>query len=613
MPGLATMLGAVWWIIGLGAVFIAFGVLARHVVNVVTYAVVVTDVAPRWLSYWAPCVAVAAVGVLAWRRSPQFEVQSPTSKVQRRALLAGLPLIATVAVAGLWLSGWAPTFLTICVAMGGFVWAIDRLGCNAALSPRCERANRYVPWVLIAAMLASTAWHTAEQIDLWRHFMLGHADFGFFTIELEHCLPWKEIGPERFADTRMGYHCVPMFYLLAPFYAVVRSPVFLMFVGPLALNLAAVPFYQLARDRGGSRTIGLLVGLAWLALPSLSRLPYSGTYGFQSIYLAVPWLAWAFALGLRGRWCWSHVCLAGALLCEETVCGVVLGWGVYLMLWGGRRRDGMCIAIVSLVYLALCTAVVIPFFAPSAEYTRLGLFGEVTGCGIIERLSRPRVGFYLLALLVPLLPGLKRGWKVLIAAVPTLLLIALMRDADYLNIKYWHQSSVLPVLFLAAMIGVVRPTGGGGNMSRSTLLGPVLGLLVGALFFHQLMGVSPLTKAYQLCSQQSPLQNDDPRAVAVAYVRAHFPPEQTTVMATERLAAHFTDYRMIRSIGAENLTGRRTPNVLVVDRNDGWCPTVRSGRLEALLTHARAADFTVVHEQGSVLVFARTDGGNSNR
>ena len=607
LPDVSVTFGAALWLVGLGALFVVYGVLSHRVVNVVTYELSDAAVAPAWLAYWAPCVGAAAAALLAIlhrfgpARPKGVQVAEPS------AARAGLPLVLMLAVTGLWLTGSAPTYLTVCLALVGFVWSISRLGQGVVPPLRRRRVDRYAPALLAIAILASTIWHAAEQARLWRSFMFGYADFGFFVTELEHCLPWKEVGPGRFADTRMGYHCIWMFYLLAPFYALVRSPVFLMFVGPLALNLAAAPFYQLARDRTGSRVVGLLVGLAWLALSSVSRLPYSNTYGFQSIYLAVPWLAWAFTLGARGHWRWSYLCLAGALLCEETACGVAFGWGVYLMLWGGRQRDGLWVVVLTAAYLWLCTAVVIPFFAPSGQYTRLGLFGYVTGGDIIDRVLRPRVAFYVLALTAPLVPGLLRGWKVLIAAVPTLLLVALFREADYLNIKYWHQSSVLPVLFLAATMGVTYAarSQAGGAPARGAV-GPALGLLVGALLFHQLTGLSPLTRSYQFAAQQRALHDRDPRTVAVDYVRKHFPPERTAVIATERMAAHFTDYRTVRPArDADWPRPTQTPHVLVVDRSDGWDPMIRSGRVEALLKRARAAGFTPVHEEGSVLVLAR--------
>ena len=606
-PHASATFGAALWLVGLGALFAAYGALSHRLVNVVTYEMADVAVVPLWLAYWAPCVGAAVVALLAILHRLGPARQTDARFAGSSAARAGLPLVLTLAVAGLWLTGSAPTYLTVCLALVGFIWSISRLGRGIAWSPHRQQVDRYAPALLMIAILIGTIWHAAEQVRLWRSFMLGYADFGFFVTELEHCLPWKQVGPGRFADTRMGYHCIWMFYLLAPFYALVRSPVFLMLVGPLALNLAAIPFYQLARDRTGSRAAGLVVGLAWLALSSVTRLPYSNTYGFQSIYLAVPWLAWAFTLGVRGQWHRSHLCLAAALLCEETVCGVAFGWGVYLMLWGGRRRDGLWITVLTAVYLWLCTAVVIPAFTPSVQYTRLGLFGDVTSGDIIGRLLRPRVVLYLLALTVPLVPGLLRGWRVLVAAIPTLLLVALLEEADYLNIKYWHQSSVLPVLFLAATMGVTRPALSAlDNTPARGAVGPALGLLVGVLLFHQLTGVSPLAGSYHFAAQQRALLDHGPRMAAVEHVRTHFPRERTAVIATERLAAHFTDYRTVQPArDAEWPRSTQTPYVLVVDRSDGWDPMIRSGRGEALLARALAAGFAPLREEASVLILGR--------
>ncbi|MFH0982076.1 MAG: DUF2079 domain-containing protein [Planctomycetota bacterium] len=645
------------WIVGLAAVFATFGALAQAVVNVVTYQVGPAEPVPSWwLGYWAPLCGVVAVLLLAvWRaaRPTVPGLAAPGESGQERCgtgiqapaetqagSLCHNPLLVTVAVVATWLCGTSFTFLMVCLALAGFVWSIDRWGRDVALPPSWRLADRYAPGVLALAVLVSTVWHTVEQVHLWRHFMLGYADFGFFTTELEHCLPWKDVGPERFSDTRMGYHCIWMFYALVPLYAVVRSPVFLMFVGPAALNLAAIPFYRLAKERTGSGTVAMLIGLAWLALPSVSRLPYANTYGFQSIYLAVPWLAGAFTLGVQGRWGWSHACLAAALLCEETVCSVAFGWGLYLVLWGGRRRDGLWIAGLALLYLAVCTGVVIPFFAGAAHYTRWALFGEVTAHNLIQHLLRPRVGLYLLALSIPLVPGLFRGAKVLVAAAPTLLLVILLQEEDYLNIKYWHQSSALPVLFLAATIGVTAlgprasrdPAGSpwqklwhrlpacvsaGAWMpvphrswplspeARRGLIGPALALWVGVLLFHQVMGASPLARSHQFSALRRAFPDDDRRRAAVSYVRAHFPPERTTVIATERLAAHFTDYRMVRparAVPGQGPTGRAC--VWVVDREDRWDPVVRAQRMDVLLAEARAAGLTVIHEEGPVLILA---------
>ncbi|MCP4590837.1 MAG: DUF2079 domain-containing protein [bacterium] len=592
---------------GLVGLYVVYGVLARRVTNVVDYSLATPEGFASWTGLWAPSLVTLACGWLlvgGWRRRPgSLDTQPRVFSVR-----AGVPMVATAAVACAWMAGVEVTFPLVCVALVGCAWSLDLLGRSVGGSASSPWWDRWSPWILVGLILVCTGWHAAEQVRLWRQFMLGYADVGFFVTELEHCLPWKDVGPGRFADTRLGYHAVWVFYLLAPFYSVVRSPVFLMVVGPLALNLAAVPFYQAARARTGSGAFGLLVAIAWLALPSVSRLPYANTYGFQSIYLAVPWIAGALCLGVQRRWVGSHACLLLAVLCEETVCGVALGWGVYLVMTGERRRDGFFIVVLSLSYLALCAGVVIPRFTPAAEYTRVGLFGSLGVGDVVARWGRPRVGLFLLALLAPLAPGLVRGWKVLVVALPTLMLVALLREEDYLNIKYWHQSSVLPVLFLAAVLGISRPgresspAGSGGTVR----LGPAVALACSALCFHQVFGLSPLAQAHRFSANRADAPFQRLRQDAVAFVQDRFEPEGTTIVATERLAAHFTHYRMV-------YPARRLPSpaesgpacVLVFDRSDGWDPLVKSSRGDAFLERARAEGFASVCVLGPIVILAR--------
>jgi len=569
--------------------------LDAYVVNVVNYRVDASVTDTPWLSWTVSLSALAALGFVAFHRR---RVNAPLG-VSRGAIIA---LAVSALIASAWLAGaTTPSFTSLCAMLVGVGCAIDFLGAGVTAPAWIGKFDRAAPWALAVAIAGSTFWHAAEQVHLWRAFMLGYADFGFFVTDLEHCLPWKDAGSSRFLDVRMGYHCLPFFYLLAPFYAIFRSPVFLMVVGPLALNLAAWPFYQLAKHRSGSAVVGLIVGLAWLLLPSMSRLPYSNTYGFQNIYLAVPWLALSFTLAHRERWTGSWVALVIAMACEETVCGVALGWGVYLLLDKDRRRQGLALMIVSMAYLLFATLVVIPWFAESGRYTRVDLIGNEPWPQVLARFGRPRESLYLLALAAPLLPSLLRAPRVLLAAVPTLLLVLLLRWEDYLSVKFWHQSSILPVLFLAATLGAtgVKRVGQRG-------LGPPLALLVGVFLFHYLMADSPLGKArYERLARTVPGRTNELRA-AVDFVRGHYPASGATVLATQRLAAHFTDYRMV--FPAQNAAAddpRRTPDVCVIDRRDLWDEVGHNGGLEDLIAGMRARGFETTYDRDGVVVLAR--------
>jgi uncharacterized membrane protein len=615
-----TWVAVLLWLSGLLAFALAWAMVNTRIVNTVTYAVTKVD-APLLAPAQLPAVLLFAIlAVIAWFRSRTPEGKSLSAATERgipseprfSAFHAGLPLLVVMAVTALWMWRLGPGYLTICLLIVCAGWAVGLLANGVAIPGAVARFRKSAPIILTAAILTATIWHAHTQYVYWRHFMLGYADIGLFTTELEHGLLLNQVA-DRFADTRMGYHCIPLFYALVPLYALFRSPVFLMVVGPLALNLAAVPIYQLARARGQSAGAALLISLSWLALPSLSRLPYANTYGFQSIYLAVPFIAWSMSLALRGRWRASHVCLVLAMLCEETVCGVALGWGVYLTLFGPRRRTGVIIAVMALGYLALCTQVIIPHFAGSPVYSRLDLFGELSPGAAVGRLLRPRVAWYLLALAAPLLIGLWRAPRLLVIVIPTLLLVLLLRDHDYLNVKYWHQSTILPPLFIAAVVGLTGTTRGhDGTPAPAHAAGPVLGLFMTVLLFHQVIGFSPFSQAYRYHAANPALKTKDPRVDVVEFVQGQYPAGDTTVIATERLAAHFCDYRSVTPVACLlndrplDTPATRRPDVLVLDRGDSWDPVGRAGDLDEIIRWGRANAYHTVYESGSTIVLARS-------
>lgn len=604
-PGLRLGADDALVVFGLAGLAASLAFLSNRLINPVNYQLIELAVAGSWRVWTLPIVALGLLGGLAWLR---IRIQCAGSLAVDAA-----PLLVPVVASGCWISGLLGpnadggiSFVLFCAMVAAAGVSAARIGQRLERFETVERYGWIAPWMLALAIAAVTAWHGRQQVVFWQHFMLGYADFGLFVTELEHCLPHKPVGDLRFVDTRMGYHCIPMFYGLAPVYALVRSPLLLMLVGPLLLNLCAVPFYQLARERTGDKFVALAVALAWLALPSLSRLPYSNTYGFQSIYLAAPWLAWALCFASRGRWRASHVCLAGAMLCEETVCGVALGWGVYLALFGGRRRDGLIIAAAAIAYLLLCTTFIIPAFAASGTYTRVRLFGDVGLASAAERLVRPRAFLYMLALAAPMAVGWSKAVRLLVPAIPPLVLVLLLDD-DYLNIKYWHQTTILVVLFWATTTGVIA---GLGYRVRVRAAARSAGLLIAVLLFHPWLAYSPFSQAGRMAAADPRMAAEDPRMSMVRGVRNSFAADDVVVIATERMAAHFTDFKMVYS--AHDIDPARfadRPTLIVADRSDGWDELVRTSRLDQYLGQAAAAGWRVVLDADPIVILATQPPG----
>ncbi|RMF81202.1 MAG: DUF2079 domain-containing protein [Planctomycetota bacterium] len=491
------------------------------------------------------------------------------------------------------------------------------------------------PVVILLAVAAATAWQTGIQVTTWRHFGLGIADFGFYTRDLESCLPWSHIA-DRFRDTRLAYHFEPLFFALAPVYAVFRSPLMLMILGPLAINAGALAFYRLALARGCSVVAACGIALAWLALPSVSRMPYAGGYGFESVHLAVPLVAMTVSAGVRGRWRAAHAWLALSVLVQETLVGFAIGWAAYLLLFTRRRRDGVIIIVAAGAYFALATQVIVPHFAASGSYSRLDLIGATTPAELLAQVVRPRAVFYVLALGAPLAFWLARGWRIALAGVPTLLLVMALSNPDFLCIRYWHQSAILPVLFAASVVGLTAKRHtlnassasrrGGRHETATASCGTVQGstpplsflgrglewsaasLLATVLIWHAVLGFSPFSQSYRLVRTLGLWRDADPRMAAIEFVRQHYSPRQTSVLATQRAAAHFLDYRAIAPLSDESLRAPLTADVIVVDEADEWDPIVSGGRLELLLSTAARAGFRSIYAAGTLQVLAAAPG-----
>ncbi len=563
-------------------------------------------------------VFVALVSFAAWASISADR----TFREQWAATLTPLwPLIFALPVAGCTLVGHPPPFISSVVLILSAGWAAFRVGTRVpAGSPR-RWGHPVALGSVVVLILLLTVVHTRLQIRFFEHFMLGHADFGHFTEELKNCLAGRGLRSDSFDNVRLGWHFVPLLYVLVPGYALWPSPVYLMVCGALLVHVVALPAYFLVRRLTGSTALAWLAALSWLLLPSQSRLVYSSTYGFQWIYMVMPLLGIMLVAAVTRYWRVSLLMVVLILLCKETTTALILGWGVYLAVFTQRRKSGMFIAAGSLVYLLLCVKVFIPHFAAEGQYARFDLYGELgSGMGdlvgapftqpevFFGRLFRRQAFYFVLLLLTPMALLPIRGWRMALAAVPTLIMILLLKGEDWLSIKFWHQATVLPMLFFAALATLGGSDRGAQKSSRWARMlcgypdpataavdrGAVGALLVCAALGHYFYAFSPISKAYQSHANATFLHRPDPRMDAVRQLRSELP-RNKTVLATERLAAHFTDYRRV-------YTGRRIrpADFVILDRRDMWDT---SGLPRQAERFAGDPQYHLYGEYGSVIVY----------
>lgn len=611
----AGVLAAAVLLLAAAALVLAALAIVRTQLQVVNYTVVPSVHGPRLLSGAFLLLLLAApVAAACWA--------SAAAPGHRLTVLAwGVsPLLLTAPLALYGLAGLRPpfvlTFLPVVVAgVSGFVSGLhlrsradDRGTGRAAISLLC---------VLIVVL---TLLHVRDQINFYEHFMLGHADIGHYAEEFKNVLAGRGLRSDSFDNTRLGWHFSPILFALVPGYALFPTPVYLMVVGALAVHVTALPIYWFALRRGASAWEAFLFAAGWLALPSVSRMIYGGTYGFTEVLLAVPLLTMMTACGCLGRWRWCWVFFVLALLVKETVAAATFGWGIYLALFSKRRATGVAMALVSVVWIVACTEWVIPYFAVSGRFERAEMFGELgSTLGQVAlslfrtpdlfwaRVARPEGALFLVMLAAPmaLLPLV--GWRLSVAAVPTLGLLLLLENTDWLSIKFWHPATVLPFLFLAGIEWATRDggqahgcqgrlatasAGGGARMTCAAALACALA----AGWAHYLYGFSPVTRSYDEYAASAVMQQPDPRIEVVQYLRQRIP-KSASIQATERLAAHFTDYRRIYT-GARS----READFVIIEQGDGWDT---SGLPQAVESYEADPGYRRAGQWGRIVLFER--------
>ncbi|MBM4048933.1 MAG: DUF2079 domain-containing protein, partial [Planctomycetes bacterium] len=276
--------------------------------------------------------------------------------------------------------------------------------------------------------------------------------------------------------------------------------------------------------------------------PALGHANFNLIGRFNPDCLSVPFLLWAFHWACRRRWTGFFACAVGALLCKETVAPVVAAFSVFLWFRLRNGRAALATLALGVLWFALATGVVIPYFrGGSYDYIRLfyGDLGGQPGRVAAQVLAHPlslaarlgsvdRVNF-VVELLLPLAFLPLAAPSASAAGLPTLFCLLIADDASLHSILFHYRSSLIPVAFLGAICGARRTAA--ADRWRMT----AAGLACAAFFSHYFLAPSPLSQSFD-----ASLFKSTPRAEVVQDLRAAIPPD-ASVSATAKVALHFAN------------------------------------------------------------------------
>lgn len=201
-------------------------------------------------------------------------------------------------------------------------------------------------------------------------------------------------------------------YPLAYGFRYLGGPFFLFTVQAMATGLTSMGLYRISRSAGWSSWEAAYLGIIFLMYPAIIG---GSQFDFHPDFIALPLIVWAYFFYRTNHKPWYYVLLMLAVLAKNVVLISIGGWGIGLMVWERRVKDGITAIILSAILFFTEMEWIIPSYfhggtesLNSALYSYLG--HGITGIMIGVFLHLPLLlhrlyndGFYALWIFGPVL------------------------------------------------------------------------------------------------------------------------------------------------------------------------------------------------------------------
>ncbi len=426
-------------------------------------------------------------------------------------------------------------------------------------------------------------------------FHSGGYDLGIFDQVIWNSLRGRLYENSIMMDSPsfLGHHFSPFLLSLVPLYAVWTDPRMLLLTQTLALGIAALPCYWLARERLGNG-IALLVSGAYYLFPAVH---FVNLAEFHEIALATPMLSFALYFLLRQRYVPFLALTLLVLLVKEETAFIVIALGSFVLLVQHKWKLGLLVIVTGTLWGIATLLFIIPNSAgPSSSSAyffveRYGYLGtsipEIISTSIAHPdlvLSHMLVGSkmeFLLQLLVPLALIPFVGLEIVALSFPTIGYLLLSDDPFQTSIRFQYSAPLIPFMFFALVVGIQRLR---ARSSRLALPIAVL-LMASSLVSYALQSPGPLSRRFT----RTQYDLTDRTAIAREMVRQVAPTAQ--VMAESNFVSHLSERRFVYQ--APHALDLRRIDYLLADNQfptypeyrDIWDDVLHSAYFQTILEH----------------------------
>ncbi len=480
-------------------------------------------------------------------------------------LLAGDPLPSLL----------MPSFfepLLMCAVTGSAAAAILQ---GISLGGRGKNSIPNFIWLAFVWLLAIAfgVWWFVQGKQAYSEFMLGFHDFGHFGHRVVNTWEGRGFLLQTPSLPPFWDHFNPGLALLAPLWGLWPDPQLFILVQAVCLALPAPLVFGIARAHGATRIAAAMWGAAYLMFPSLGLMNLNFSYGWHPVSCALPFIfaaIWALSRG------WPITAAAAAVVAcsfrEDVI--VILGClaaAMAIQAWiVSRDRDRNqnsshvalhCHRLSPRTWLILWILLIVAFgfvyfFSGFAREQR----GRILYNSSLEYIFKISSVYFLLALAVPLgLRPLARAWPILLALILPLAVLLVWSAPHATSIAFQYTTTMLPVLFLAAIAGSTAiDIKGASTAQRDSILTShasyaLSACLIGSVFFGALPFTSqPTASLLMVLTYRDPAAQArrQPGLALRSLDRAVMMANQkdASVVATGRIAAHLLGVRRLEPV-----------------------------------------------------------------
>ena len=259
----------------------------------------------------------------------------------------------------------------------------------------------------------------------------------------------------------LGDHAAWILYPIALLYKIYPHVHWLFAVQAIALSLAALPIWYLAKLEGLKESQANTIALVYLLYPLIFNV---NLFDFHPEVIAVSAILWAVLAARLNKLFWFCVAIIIILGCKAVLALTVAAMGIWWLIWEKKRLYGIIAVVAGVSWFIIATQIIIPHFS-GEEAAAVGRY-TFLGNSVLEiaknLILKPQIILsylfnlanleYLLLLFIPVIWGI--SWQHLtnlIPAIPTLFLNLLTDYQPQKDLIHQYSLPIVPFLLLTAI------------------------------------------------------------------------------------------------------------------------------------------------------------------